>query len=165
MNAFPRWARVLVGAFGIFVGIASLWTVFAERRAANERQRVLAILAEDFRRRDPALQAPVADGSAVVWEGRAFRRGDRVRIAKWSGTFKPEETGAAGEVQADEGHVGVVIGGEERKSTDRMAPNEPIQIVRVRWLPQKWKESDRDHWLDLPQFEATIHVSYLEVIR
>ena len=165
MNSFPRWARVLVGSFGIFVGIASLWTILADRRQANERQRVLAILADDFRRRDPALHVPAVDGSTVVWEGRTFRRGDRVRIAKWAGTFKPEETGAAVEVQAAEGHVGVVISGEKRKSTDTINPNEPIQIVRVRWLPQKWKASEGDRSLDLPQFEATIHVSYLEVIQ
>lgn len=128
---------------------------------------MLTTLADNFRRRDQELPVPVADGSVVVWEGQTFRRGDRVRIAKWAGTFKPAETGAAMEVQAAGGQVGVLVGGEKRKSTDylRIDPNEPMQIVRVRWLPQRWKESDRERWLDLPEFEATIHVSYLEVIR
>jgi hypothetical protein len=159
-----RRTRVILGSLGILVGIVGLVNVLMERRAANERRRVLTTLAEDFRRHDQKRSASASDGSVVVWEGRTFRAGDRVRIAKWAGTFKPEETGAKKEVQAAHGQVGVVMRGERRQSTDylRIDPAEPMQIVRVRWFPQRWREAGGDEWLELPEFEATIHVSHLK---
>ena len=156
------------------VGMAN---VFMERRAARERQRVLSSLADDFRRGERERVAPGADGTTtgapgtavpdVVWEGRTFRPGDRVRIAKWAGTVKPAETGASVEVDAGQGQTGVVVGGEKRQSTPylRFDPAEPLQIVRVRWGPQRWKENGSERWLELPEFESTIHVSHLEVMR
>lgn len=167
MKVPSRRARVLLGAFGIVVGVVGFLNVLAERRAVRERQRVLTSLADDFRRNDQERRAPVPGQSVVVWEGQTFRPGDRVRIAKWAGTFKPSETGATVEVQAARGPAGVVVGGEKRQSTEylRIDPDEPMQIVRVRWLPQRWKASGRDQWLELPEFEATIHVSHLELIR
>jgi hypothetical protein len=157
-----RKARALFGTLGILAGLAGLVNILLERRAAGERRRVLTTLAQDFRERD----APASTESAVVWEGQTFRPGDRVRIAKWAGTFKPGETGAAVQVNAGQGRVGVVVSGEPRKSTDhlRIDPSEPIQIVRVRWLPQRWNAIGPGQPLELPQFEATIHVSYLERI-
>jgi hypothetical protein len=155
-----RW-RVVAGMLGILVGLVGLANIIAERRAAADRERVLTTLADDFRKRDQ----PVSRESAVVWEGQTFRPGDRVRIRKWAGTFKPSETGANVQVQAAAGQVGVVVGGEKRQSTDhlRVDSSEPIQIVRVRWLPQRWKTTGPGEDLELRQFEATIHVSYLEI--
>lgn len=159
-----RSVRVLFGTLGILVGLGGLAGILLERRAANERQRVLTTLAQDFREREQGRKAPASTESAVVWEGQVFRPGDRVRIAKWAGTFKPAETGAPVQVDAGQGREGVVIAGERRTSAYDVPVDraEPIQIVRVRWLPQRWKRNLRDQWLELPQFEATIHVSHLE---
>lgn len=161
-----RRNRLLLGSLGILVGLAGLVNIIQERRAADERRRVLTTLTESSRKQDQQRHVAASDPSAVVWEGEVFRPGHQVRIRKWAGTFKPAETGAA-EVHAAQGQVGVVVGGETRKSTKhlRIDPSEPIQIVRVRWLPQRWKESERDQSLELPEFQATIHVSYLERVR
>lgn len=155
---------MIFGALGILAGLAGLAGIFLERRAATERRRLLTTLAGDFREREQGRKAPASTESAVVWEGQVFRPGDRVRIAKWAGTFKPSDTGAAVQVDAGQGRIGVVVAGERRTSTNLLPidPSEPIQIVRVRWLPQRWKRTLRDQWLELPQFEATIHVSHLE---
>jgi len=163
----------MAGIFGILVGIAGFVTVMMEKRAARERERVLRSLAEDFREHDQervaAPAAAASDLSVVQWEGRTFHANDRIRIAKWAGTIKPEESGAKVELHANEGRTGVVISGEKRQKPDydhlSPDPNERIQIVRVRWEPQKWKEFGADRWLELPAFESTIHVSYLEVVR
>ena len=156
-----RRARVVLGWFGILVGLAGLAGIVLDRRAANRRNELLAGQAARFRAQTET------DSSAVSWEGQTFRPGDRVRIAKWAGTFKPEETGARVQVHAGRGPTGIVVRGERRVSTDylRIDPKEPIQIVRVRWLPQQWNVVGRDERIDLPEFEATIHVSHLEVIR
>jgi hypothetical protein len=130
--------------------------IVMERRAADrQRERI----------REGAARFRASDPSAVTWEGRTFRQGDRVRIAKWAGTIKPEESGARVEIDAGRGRMGVVVRGERRTSTDYMKidPAEPIQIVRVRWLPQGWKVHGSDSVIELPAFESTIHVSHLEV--
>jgi hypothetical protein len=103
----------------------------------------------------------------VQWEKRTFHRGDRVRIVKRAGTFKPEETRFSAEIEAGAGHLGTILAGERRQSTDYMTidPAEPVQIVRVRWDRQRWAVYDREQQVDLDPFEATIHVSYLEVVR
>jgi hypothetical protein len=129
---------------------------------------VLALLAqrahihknERLRREDAAR-----DGHPIVqWENVTLRKGERVRIFKRAGTFKPEETRFTAEIEADAGHIGTVVAGERRTSTEYMTvdPNEPIQIVRVRWDPQRWSVYGRGEQVDLGSFEATIHVSYLE---
>jgi hypothetical protein len=156
-----RQARTALGWVGVTVGLIGLATVAVERRAAM-RQR-------DFLRGQAAHARQAENNAAPVeasWEGRAFRRGDRVRIANRSGTFKPEETGFSREVDADDGHTGVVLSGERRASTEQIHidPKEPIQIVKVRWAAQKWKIDGEEQWVALPEFEATIHVSYLEVV-
>ena len=159
-----RW-RVIAGVVGIAMGAVGLLNILIEQRAANERQRVLNRLAEqELQRRSPVTNP---DGSVVVWEGQTFRSGDSVRIRKWAGTFKKSDTGAAAEVHASSGHVGTVVRGEKRQSTDhlRIDPTEPIQILRVRWHPQKWKVLGPGDELELPAFEATIHVSHLEPNR
>jgi hypothetical protein len=149
--------RIALGLVGIAVGVTGLIGILADRHAARERERVIAAQVERFRQRE----------GSVTWEGRTFAPGDAVRVARWAGTMKPEETGARVEVDAGEGRTGVVLRGERRQSTDylKIDPNEPIQIVRVRWPAQRWKENGRDRWLAVPEFESTIHVSYLERVR
>jgi hypothetical protein len=110
----------------------------------------------------------------VSWKGKEFKRGDTIRITSWAGTFKPAETGHPIEIDASAGHVGIIIRGEKRQGESyfNSTPNEPIQIVRVRWLPQKWTqdtegtegEENTAKTVSLGEFEATIHVDYLEVI-
>ncbi|HYH09509.1 MAG TPA: hypothetical protein VEK11_20850 [Thermoanaerobaculia bacterium] len=145
---------------GIAIGLIGVVTIVMERRAAIRQREFLAVQAARFRDRQqpPAL---------IAWEGRTFRMGDRVRIAKWAGTFKPEETRHPVEVDARSGQTGVIVRGERRTSTRylRIDPNEPMQIVLVRWSPQKWKVNLQERWIELPEFEATIHVSHLEVVR
>ena len=152
-----RRARLLLGSLGIAVGLVGLANILVERRSAEKQRRVLTTLAEEFRE----------DGTSVVWNDEIFRPGDRVRIVKWAGTFKPAETAAPFEVQAAAGRTGVIIRGEQRLETGdrRVDPEERIQIVRVRWHAQSWKRIGAGDPLRLPEFEATIHVSYLDVIR
>ncbi|HYI11418.1 MAG TPA: hypothetical protein VEK57_20345 [Thermoanaerobaculia bacterium] len=168
--ARPSWhrhARTLLGWFGIFIGVVGIASIVAERRAADRLKQSFSDQAARFRAQERGERTATAGGSAVMWRGWTLRPGDRVRITKWAGTFKPEDTGAGVEVAAGRGQIGVVVRGERRQSTvyTRIDPAEPIQIVRVRWLPQRWKASGSDTELALEEFEATIHVSYLEVIR
>ena len=138
--------RKALGVFGILVGIGGFIGIVLERRAANEQQERIRALSRRQR------------------EDRPLAPGDRVRITGRAGTFKPEETGA-GEVVAGPGQTGVVLRWEKRQSDafTRIDPNEPLQIVRVRWAPQSWRAwSIGDRSVELKEFEATIHVSYLE---
>lgn len=156
-------ARVIAGWVGIAVGLVGLANIVAERREAGKRREMFSTLAENFRKHEQERRTPRVDGS-VEWEGQVFRPNDRVRIRKWAGTFKTSDTGAGVEVHAGPGQVGVVVRGEKRVSTDhlRVDPAEPMQIVRVRWRPQQWKDI-LGRPVELPQFEATIHVSHLEL--
>lgn len=127
---------------------------------------VLAGFAHDtFWRRHE--QRPTQVTPAVKWEERTLRAGERVRIASWAGTFKPEDTRAAVEVDAGPGQRGVILRGESRENTWHFPvdPNEPIQVVRVRWDAQRWKQHGSEQQIELGEFEATIHVSYLELVR
>jgi hypothetical protein len=153
-----RRLRVIVGIAGIVIGILGLTQIALQKRATAKRERMLRTLSEDFRKGEQGA-------AAVEWGGMSFRAGDRVRIRKWAGTFKPSETGAASDVQANAGRTGIVLRAEKRVSDQftRIDPAEPLQIVRVRWLPQRWNVSG-DHTIALEAFEATIHVSYLEVV-
>lgn len=159
-----RRARIFLGWFGVLIGLAGMIGIVAERRAATRQKALLTEQAARFRASEQRRKNSGAIDPVISWEGRTFRAGDRIRIAKWAGTFKPHETGAPVEIDSGRGQTGIVIRGERRASTDYMKidPQEPIQIVRVRWLPQKWKVNLRDRWIELPAFEATIHVSYLE---
>lgn len=161
-----RRARILLGWCGILVGLSGFTGIVMERRAAARQRAFIAEQAARFREFERSRNDPGAPGSVVSWDGKTFRAGDRVRIRKWAGTFKPADTGAPVSVASGRGQTGVVIRGERRVSTDYMKidPDEPMQIVRVRWPAQKWKVSGRDQSIDLPEFEATIHVSYLEVL-
>jgi hypothetical protein len=121
-----------------------------ERRAANEQQERIRALT--LRKEQEQPLAP----------------GDRVRIVSRAGTFKPHETGTADEVVAGPGQTGVVLRWEKRQSDEftRIDPNEPLQIVRVRWAAQRWNAwGIGNRPVELPEFEATIHVSYLEPVR
>jgi len=162
-----RRARIVLGWFGILVGLAGMAGIVMERRAAARQQALITEQAARFREFERSRRGSGASGSVISWEGRTFREGDRVRIAKWAGTFKPGETGAQVEIDSARGQTGIVMRGERRTSTNYMKidPNEPIQIVRVRWHPQKWKVNLRDQWIELPEFEATIHVSHLEMMQ
>lgn len=123
--------------------------------------------------------APKANGEAapkdkqgagrveVVWQGRKFRRGDRVRVTSWAGTIKPDESGHAAELNADVGRTGTVIRGEKRQATSyfKPDPDEPLQILLVKWDKQTWTENATGKRVALGPFESTIHADYLRVIR
>ncbi|HEX2831995.1 MAG TPA: hypothetical protein VHW00_03215 [Thermoanaerobaculia bacterium] len=156
MTADPDFARrgkrerlLGLGAFAIIVLVAVL-AGFAH---------------ETFWRRHEQRATQVTQ--TVQWEERTLRAGDRVRIARWAGTFKPEDTRAAVEVDAAPGQRGVILRGESRENSWHFPidPNEPIQVVRVRWDAQPWKQHGREQRIDLGEFEATIHVSYLEIVH
>ena len=103
----------------------------------------------------------------VVWKGRKFRRGDRIRVTSWAGTIKPDESGHPAELNVDAGHTGTVIRGEKRQPTSYFTPdpNEPIQIMRIKWDKQKWTENPTRKIVELDEFESTIHADYLGVIK
>ena len=117
----------------------------------------------------PKKQRPAAGAGKVevVWQGRKFRRGDRIRVTSWAGTIKPDESGHAAELDADAGRTGTVIRGEKRQATSyfRPDPDEPIQILLVRWDGQTWTENGTARRVTLDAFESTIHADYLKVVR
>ncbi len=103
----------------------------------------------------------------VVWKRRKFRRGDRVRVTSWAGTIKPDESGHAAELNADAGRTGAILRGEKRQATTyfKPDPNEPIQILRIRWDKQTWTENGSGKSVTLDAFESTIHADYLKVTK
>lgn len=148
---------IAIACITAILGISGFVALILEQRAAHRQEQRPAP--------PPTPSAPVDPEKMVIWDGRVFRQGDRVRIMKWAGTIKPEETGHSAEIHAKSGHTGVVLRGERRVETFYRPGDaeEPIQIVRVRWDPQEWKEFGRDRSVKLGAFESTIHVSYLEV--
>jgi hypothetical protein len=110
-------------------------------------------------------QAPRA--VEVVWQGREFRRGDRVRVTSWAGTIKPDESGHPAELNADAGRTGTVVRGAKRQATSyfKPDPDEPIQILLVKWDGQTWTENGGAKRVRLGAFESTIHADYLKVIK
>lgn len=116
------------------------------------------------KRRRPAASAGKVE---VVWQGRKFRRGDRVRVTSWAGTIKPDESGHPAELNADAGRTGTVIRGAKRQATSyfRPDPDEPIQILLVKWDRQTWTENGTAKRVALGAFESTIHADYLKVIK
>jgi hypothetical protein len=156
----------VLGWVGILIGLLGIVSVVIERRTAARQADVLRRQVAGFqkpgREERPAGSAPVE----AVWEGRTFRKGDVVRITEWAGTFKPREVGGTYEVDADYGHTGIILSGERRAKSDSAASEtEPVQVVRIRWAPQRWKINGQERWAQLAEFDATIHVSYLEVVR
>ena len=145
----PVWITVAVSMFVILIGAAFWWM----ERSSDERAARA--------RAEPQPAAPI-----VTWRGKTIRTGDTVRIFKWAGTFKPDETGHPHEIDAAPYRTGVVLGGEQRTNTLHLDvdPAEPSQIVRVRWHRQSWKVNGRDQTIPLGEFEATIHVDHLEVV-
>lgn len=93
----------------------------------------------------------------IAWKGKSFSNGDRIRIFKKCGTFKPNETGHKTEVWGDEGATGTFLGGKKRDPES----NE-VQLAVVRWDKQEWWEYKRNRKVTLNNFVATIHVDYLE---
>lgn len=144
----------------------SLTMIFLVALAATTFIVIHRVRIRDQRLYEEQVKRDAARPVAVEWEGVRFHPGDRVRVRKWAGTFKPAETGRGVEVQADAGHTGVVLRGESRPPDlhRRYDPQEPIQILRVRWDPQRWKIFGRDAYVDLPAFDATIHAEHLSVL-
>ena len=86
------------------------------------------------------IEAKPAEAAPVVWEGRTFRPGDRVRVASRAGTAKPAETPNGLELDRDAGKTGVLVSGVPRPPQYRASPDEPIQLVLVRWDAQPWTD-------------------------
>lgn len=105
-----------------------------------------------------------AEVTKVVWKGKIYGKGDRVKVISYAGTMKPDETGYDLEVLANEDKTGTILRGMKRKATSyfKPDPNEPVQTVLVRWDAQKWSTEDGQE-VELKSFESTIHVEYLEV--
>jgi hypothetical protein len=103
----------------------------------------------------------------VIWKGKRFYQGDRVLVTSWAGTIKPEESGHPAELNLEKGNIGTVIRGERRQPSSYSTPdpNEPIQILRVRWDKQSWTENETRKIVKLDEFETTVHADYLRVIR
>ena len=79
--------------------------------------------------------------------------GARVRVKSRSGTFKPAETGHTTEVNVTAGKTGTVV-------------QELGEITRVRFDAQTWDEfPPTGATVDLPEFEATLHMSYLQATK
>lgn len=93
----------------------------------------------------------------IAWKGKSFSKGDRIRIYKRAGTFKPNETSHKMEVCADKGATGTFLGGKKRDPE-----SDEVQLAVVRWDKQEWKEDKGNSKVALNNFVAIIHVDYLE---
>jgi hypothetical protein len=132
-------------------------------------------LASATTRRDDAAQksaakkrrTPAASKVEVVWQGKRFRRGDRVRVTSYAGTIKPDESGYEAEINADAGRTGTVIRGAKRQTRSYFKPDprEPLQVLLIRWDRQTWTRNDTAQTVTLEEFESTIHADYLKVIK
>ena len=95
--------------------------------------------------------APAPDAAIVT--SNIIATGARVRVKSRSGTFKPIDTGHATEVNVTAGKTGAVMQvlGES---------------VRVRFDAQVWDEfPPTGATVQLQEFEATLHISYLQTVR
>jgi hypothetical protein len=90
-----------------------------------------------------------------------------VRVTSLAGTVKPDESGHPTELNLSTGKIGTVIRGEKRQPSSYFTPdpNEPIQILRIRWDKQTWTENGTRKLVKLDKFEATVHADYLRVIK
>jgi len=94
--------------------------------------------------------------ASLTWKTTVFRRGDRVRIRKWAGTKKPEDTGHSKEVDSGPGQTGTILKKVRRPSGDTW-------LILVNWDGQEWREyNSGGKKVRLPQLTATIHPDYLE---
>lgn len=114
----------------------------------------------------PIQSARIKRRPEVVWKGRKFYEGDRVRVTSWAGTVKFGDSGHPAELNLSTGKIGTVIRGEKRQPSSYFTPdpNEPIQILRIRWDKQRWIENETRKTVKLDEFEATVHADYLRVI-
>ncbi|MCB9727016.1 MAG: hypothetical protein H6744_05895 [Deltaproteobacteria bacterium] len=110
--------------------------------------------------------AEYTEHPVVHWKGFTYRAGQKVRLENRAGTFKPVDTGASEDVVAAPGQVGVILGGETRKATRYFTPkpDEPIQVIRVRWPMQDW-QTVSGKTVRLGEFEATVHADYLRPVE
>lgn len=98
-----------------------------------------------------------APAAAPAPEAAAFSPviapGARVQVKSRSGTFKPEETGHTTEVNVTAGKTGTVV-------------RELGESIRVRFDAQTWDEfPPTGATVDLKEFEASLHMSYLQATR
>lgn len=109
---------------------------------------------------------------AIVYKGKEYRIGDRVRIVFRAGTFKPVETGHKNEIGARAGHTGTILNAEtfvfskrlQQLLNVKLSP-QSLQLANVKWDPQEWTDDKTKELVTLPEFNASIHPDYLEVIR
>lgn len=108
----------------------------------------------------PKSGVPV-DATTVTYKGQTFKAGDHIRIKSTAGTYKPKDTGYVIEIRAEPGRTGIVLGGMKR--ADPIYPNEPIQILLIRYDAQKWRDtSSSGAEVMIEPFESTIHADYVE---
>ncbi len=99
----------------------------------------------------PGLETPGPDADAAP--GGIIAPGARVRVKSRSGTFKPAGTGHTAEVNVTSGKTGTVV-------------QKLGESIRVRFDAQTWDEfPPTGATVELKEFEATLHVSYLEPAR
>ncbi len=100
----------------------------------------------------PAPVAPPAPEASAA-SSLIIAPGARVRVKSRSGTFKPADTGHTTEVNVTAGKTGMVV-------------QELGESIRVRFDAQTWDEfPPTGATVDLPEFEATLHISYLQAIK
>lgn len=121
------------------------------------------------------------DIDEIIWQGKTFRKGDRVKINEEAGVFSTQETKHRMEIIAAVGKTGTVIRGVNREANQFInpKPDEPIQMALIKWDKQEWNETideDSPQYIDendnftpgrkvkLKSFEAVIHADYLDVI-
>jgi len=106
-----------------------------------------------------------AQKQTMNWKGQSYKAGDKVKITKRAGTFKPEDTGYSKEVDAGPGQVGKIIGGVNTDTdSEHSEKNTNFNVVEVQWKKQTWKEYNTGNEVELKSFKASIHLDYLEKV-
>ncbi|MFT3714260.1 MAG: hypothetical protein QM817_41890 [Archangium sp.] len=95
----------------------------------------------------------------VMYLGRSFPFNARVRIAQRAGVFGAARTGGP-EVDALPPATGVLL--EVDESFRRMTGADRY-VVRVKWDAQSWQTWPEHRAVDLPSFETTTHLDYLDL--
>lgn len=107
-----------------------------------------------------AVAQPVStpEITRVVWKGKVFRKGDRVKIVKGEGFLK---------TVGNKPWTGTILYGVLRKpdpdNPSSFRSNEPLWVVMVRWDGQA-VIGENDQPVRFGQRDWSIHVDYLEVI-
>jgi serine/threonine protein kinase len=153
-----RWrsAGELISACEHALNPTAPWKNPAQVLRQNPQEPTGSVTAQPSLRRPPvklpAVSRPEPPQAGGERGRRQYAQNSRVRIRRWAGIMKPEETGISFSIHADAGRTGTVLGNNKG-------------IVTVRWDPQSWSKVGRlglkGDKVALPSFTTTISRDWL----